>query len=218
MLRLFVLLLLLANGAYFAWSRGHLMALGLGPVQQAEAHRLQQQLRPESVRLLTADEARRLESAAAAAPRGVECLQTGLLEAAQVASLRALLEAWPAGSWNVEATVEPGRWIVYMGRYANVEQVARQRAELRQLGISFENPANPALLPGLSLGGHPSEAAASAQLQSLETRGVRTARVVVERPEQRGERLVLPAIDDTLRPRLEDIRAALGGRTLRPCR
>lgn len=217
MLRIAVLLLLLANGAYFAWSRGHLMAWGVGPAQQAEPHRVQQQLRPESVRLLTPDEARRLESTPVAA-RGAECLQSGLLEAAQAASLRTLLESWPAGSWNVEAAVEPGRWIVYMGRYANVEQAARKRAELRQLGIAFENPANPALAPGLSLGGHPSEAAANAQLQALEARGVRTARVVAERPEQRGERLVLPAIDDTLRPRLEDLRAALGGRTLRPCR
>jgi hypothetical protein len=35
MLRLFVLLLLLANAAFFAWSQGLLMAWGIGPPQQS---------------------------------------------------------------------------------------------------------------------------------------------------------------------------------------
>jgi hypothetical protein len=218
MLRLIVLVLLLANGGFFAWSEGLLLPWGLGPAQQSEPQRVQQQVRPESVRILRADELRRVEAVAAQAPRPPECLQTAALDEAQLAPLRSTLESWPAGSWSLEPVVEPARWIIYMGRYAGVEQVARKRAELRQLGISFESLSNPEMEPGLSLGSFPTQAAATQQLQSLADKGVQTARVVQERPEQRGQRLLLAAVDDNLRPRLSELTAPLNTKTLRPCR
>jgi hypothetical protein len=218
MLRLIVLSLLLANGLFFAWSQGLLLAWGFGPAQQSEPQRLQQQVRPEQVRLLGADELRGAEALAAQAPRALECLQTPALDEAQVAPLRGALASWPAGAWSLVEVTEPARWIVYMGKYAGVEQVARKRAELRQLGISFEPLANPALEPGLSLGSFASEADATTHLDALAERGVRTARALQERPEQRGLRLLLPAVDDSLRPRLAELQNVLAGKTLRPCR
>ena len=218
MLRLIVLVLLLANGGYYAWSQGLLLPWGLGPAQQAEPQRLQQQVRPEAVRVLKPEELRRFEAQLAQAPRPPECLASAMLDDAQVAPLRSVLESWPAGSWSLEAVAEPARWIVYMGKYADVEAVARKRAELRQLGISFEAPPSPELEPGLSLGTFPSEAAANQQLAGLGAKGVRTARVLQARPEHRGQRLLLPAVDDTLRPRLEELKAPLASKPLRPCR
>ncbi len=216
MLRLAVLILLLANSAYFAWSHNLLRSWGFGPVQQSEPQRLEQQIRPQAVRLLDADEARRLE--AAVAVRAPECLQAGLLEDAQVTSLRPLLESWPAGSWSIENAVEPARWIVYMGKYLTADNVNRKKSELRQLGVSYEALNNASLEPGLSLGGYATEAAAKQQLEALASRGVRTAKVVQEREEARGRQLRLPAVDDTLRPRADELKAALGTRTLRTCR
>jgi len=218
MLRLIVLLLLLANGAFFAWSLGLLLAWGLGPAQQAEPQRLQQQVRPDSIRVLRRDELRQLEAFAAQSPRPPECLQSPTLDESQLALVRGALGSWPAGSWTLESVSEPARWIVYMGKYADVEQVARKRAELRQLGITFEPLANPELEPGLSLGGYPSESAAGTRLNALAERGVRTARVVQERPEQRGQRLLLPAVDDNLRPRLDELKKVIATKPLRPCR
>jgi hypothetical protein len=219
MLRLFVLLLLLANGAYFAWSHGLLAAYGFAPAQQAEPQRIAQQIRPEAVRVLGGDDARRAETATAAAARPAECLQAGLFDDAQTASLRLALEpALPAGSWVLEPGLEPARWIVYMGKYPNAEAVARKRAELRQLGVSFEPLANASLEPGLSLGGFDSQAGAQAQMDRLAQRGVRTARVQQERPEVRGQLLKLPAADDAIRARLEEFKSLLAGRALRPCR
>jgi len=218
MLRLIVLLLLLANGAYFLWARGLLLPWGLGPTQQSEPQRVEQQIQPDAVRVLPRDELRRIEAMAVVAARQSECLQAGPMDDTRVAGLRPLLAAWPPGAWALEPTVEPPRWIVYMGRFANAEQVARKKAQLRQLGISFENLANAELEPGLSLGGHPSEQVANQQLETLAQRGVRTARVVLERPEVRGQRLVLAAVDDSLRPRLEELKPVLQGRPLRPCR
>jgi hypothetical protein len=51
MLKLLILLLLLANGAYFAWTHGALAQLGLAPVHQSEPERLQQQVHPELLRV-----------------------------------------------------------------------------------------------------------------------------------------------------------------------
>lgn len=218
MLRLIVLLLLLANGGYFAWSQGFLLPWGAGPAQQSEPQRMQQQIRPETVRILPAQELRKLETAAAQAPRPSECLASAMLDEAQLSTLRTTLQSWPATAWSFEPTVEPARWMVYMGKYPGVEQVARKRAELRQLGISFAAPSRPELEPGLSLGTHPSEAAATLQLASLAEKGVRTARVVLEHPELRGQRLLLPAVDDNLRLRLEELKPALKTTLLRPCR
>jgi hypothetical protein len=176
-----------------------------------------QQVRPETVRLLPAGDLRQAELLAAQAPRPPECLQTATLEPAQLDQLRSVLDTWPAGTWRIDAVTEPARWIVYMGKYPGVEQVARKRAELRQLGITFEAPG-PDLEPGLALGNFPSEAAANAQLATLAERGVRTAHVLQERPELKGQRLQLPAVDDALRPRLGELNFALASKPLRPCR
>ena len=129
-----------------------------------------------------------------------------------------MLERWPAGSWVLEPAVEPARWIVYMGKYLTAENVARKKGELRQLGVSFENLSNPSLEPGLSLGGFPTQVAAVQHLEALSERGVRTAKVVQERAELRGQLLKLPAVNDSLRPRLEDLKPVLDGKNLRPCR
>ena len=218
MLRLIVLLLLLANGGYYAWSHGLLLPWGLGPTQQSEPHRLQQQIQPGSVRILGPEDLRREEAQVAQGPQAPECLASPMLDAPQLAQLRSVLQAWPAGAWNFEQVVEPPRWIVYMGKYADVELLARKRAELRQMGISFEAPTNPQLEPGLSLGAYANEAGAEQHRDTLAERGVRTARVMQDRAEQRGQRLLLPAVDDALRPRLDELKTALGTRTLRPCR
>lgn len=52
MLRLLVLVLLVANLAYFAWSRGHLAGIVPVAADQREPQRLQQQVRPDAIRIL----------------------------------------------------------------------------------------------------------------------------------------------------------------------
>lgn len=222
MLRLVVLLLVLMNGVYFAWSEGLLRAYGFAPAQQSEPQRLAQQLHPEAMQVLTGEDARRAEAsppAAPAVPAGpVVCLQAGLFDDKQSAFLRNALEpALPTGSWELRPEVEPARWIIYMGKFANAEATDRKRDELQTLKLKFEPLQNPALEPGLSLGSYPTQDAAKAALQQLSQRGVRTARVTQELEEVRGNRLVIPAADDTLRTRLEDFGTVLAGKPLRPC-
>lgn len=219
MLRLSVLLLLLANAAYFAWSQGLLSALGVAPASQSEPHRMQQQIRPESIRVLRGDEARQAEtSTTTAGAKATECLLAGLFSDAEAGTLKQAVERWPAGSWGLEPAVEPARWIVYMGKYPDAPNVERKKSELRMLGVHFEPLGNESLEPGLSLGGYTSESAARQHLEVLAQKGVRTARVVQERGELRGQAIKFPAVDDTLRVRLEELRPALNGKALRACR
>ena len=220
MLRLTVLLLILLNGVYFAWSEGALQGLGYGPLQQTEPQRLAQQIKPELIRVLTPDEARQLELAARPAAKPTECLQTGLLTATVSAKLKATLEAnsWPAGSWRLEPVILPERWIIYMGKFPNAELQARKRGELLALNVKLQPLSLTSLQPGLSLGAFETQTAAQNGLKDLIARGVKTAKVVQERPEERGDSLRLPAVDDALRTRLDDIKTLLAGEPLRACR
>lgn len=223
MLRWVAILLLLANGCYFAWSQGWLGAwgdsLGFKPAQQREPQRLEQQIRPEALRILSSDEERRGSAATPAArpAAAAECLQAGVFDERQANALRGALGGWPTGGWSLEAATVPARWIVYMGRYADAEMLAKKRSELRLRNVPFESLTNPALEPGLSLGAFDSEDAASQQLSTLATRGVRTARVIQERPAVQGFRLLLPAVDETLKPRLDELKPVLAGKPLRAC-
>src|SRR5438132_14242901 len=137
MLRLIVLLLLLANAGYFAWSQGLLAPVGLAPVQQSEPQRVAQQIKPETVRVLASDEARRIEIAAAPKP---ECLQAGLFTESDATVLKQALDSWPAGSWTIDAATEPARWIVYMGKFSEAGSLEKKKAELRTLNVSFQPP------------------------------------------------------------------------------
>lgn len=217
MLRLLVLALLLANAGYFAFTQGLLADYGWAPAIQAEPQRLEQQIRPEAMQLLSTGEARQVESTGSSG--AAECLQAGLFSDEQVGALRPRLQAsLPAGSWSLESSAEPGRWIIYMGKYSSDEALAKKRGELRQRGVSFEPLLNPALAPGLSLGHFGSQAEAERELARAATLGVRTARVVLERPEAKGQLLKLAAVDAALRSQLEALKPQLEGKAWQACR
>ena len=229
MLRLLALFLVLANGVYYAWSENALRAWGLERPTQNEPQRAAHQIRPDALKLVTAEEARRIaEIAQAEAPaattatttaaRPGECLQAGLFGTAEAAVLRTRVEALlPAGRWSFEPAATPARWIVYMGKYPDPEQLRRKRGELRALHVPFDAPGNPALEPGLSLGSFASQADANAGLAALAQRGVRTARVVEQRPAAHGVVLRLPVVDDSLRPALQSLTPVLAGKSLVAC-
>ena len=103
-------------------------------------------------------------------------------------------------------------WIIYMGKYADAQALARKRAELVSLRIRFEPLANPSLEPGLSLGGFGSEAQATRELANLSRKGVNTAHVVQERAEVRAFQFRIKAADDAIKKRLGEIRGALAGK------
>lgn len=219
MLRFLVLLLVLLNAGYFAWSHAMLRAYGWAPAEQSEPQRLQQQIRPEAILVLPTEEARRAEQVALTPPKPPECLQAGLFDEAQTEAVRKVLEtALPAGAWSLETTVEPARWIVYMGKFPNAAALDKKRVELDKMKLKLQPLDNPELQLGLSLGRFETQAQAQTSLNTLQRRGVRTARVVLERPELRQSLLRIPSADEALRPRLEELKPVLGDKSLRSCR
>lgn len=221
MLRLAILILLLANGGYYAWSQGYLREWGFAPVQEGEPQRMGQQLRPETLQILRARPANPappvpVSEAAPSVGTATECLQAGVLDERQSEAVRTAAAGLPQGSWVLESTPTPARWMVYMGRFEDQETLDKKRAELRARKVDFDRPGG-TLEIGLSLGRFTTEEAAKRELASLGEKGVRTARVVQERPEAPGFTLRLPAVTDALRAQLDVLRTALSGRTLRAC-
>lgn len=217
MLRSLVLLLMLANGAYFAWAQGYLNAYGIGPEERSEPHRMAQQIRSEDIRVLSADDAKRLERQHVAASVKA-CWVAGVFDDVQARALSSALEGkLPPDSWQLESIVQPARWIIYMGRYDSAEAVIKKRGELRGLNVPTETLRNPSLEPGLSLGAYDTQVAANTAMAALAQRGVRTAKVVQERAEVRGLQLRLPQADEALKAAVESIKSQLGGKTLQSC-
>lgn len=218
MLRFLVLLLVLLNAGYYAWSHEMLQAYGFAPASQAEPDRLKQQIRPELLIILSAEQARQAEAAPPVAQTAATCLQAGLFDDIQAAVLRQSAQTTlPAGVWSLEEISEPARWIVYMGKYPDAPTLARKRAELLALNVRLEPIENPALANGLSLGGFDSQARAAAELAVLSKRGVHTAQVLQERAETHASMFRISQVDDALRARIDALRPALAGKTLRPC-
>ena len=237
MLRLAVIALLLANAGYYAYTQGWLRSAGLVTPEQAEPQRLQQQIRPETLKVLraqgatnnptpppapaaapAADTAASTPAPTAAAPADAgECLQAGVFDDKQAAALRTAAAALPAGSWSLEPTPITGRWMIYMGRFDDQETLDKKRAELRARKVDFDR-AGGTLELGLSLGRFSTEEAAQRGLTTLNAQGVRTARVVLERQAAPGFVLKLPAVTDAQRQQwLATLRPAMAGKTLGSC-
>jgi cell division protein FtsN len=222
-LRMLVLALLLANAAYFAWAQGLLAAYGFVPARQSEPERLAQQIRPEAMQLITNNSpARPSDTAPASATTApsttTQCLQVGVFTEQQAHALRARLQSsLPKDSWSFESSGDSVRWIIYMGKYISKEAMNRKRLKLQQLGLSFEPPVSPALNPGLSLGSFSSQAEAENTLTQMNQRGIRSAKVVLERPELPSLWLKLPAADASIRTRLDALKPQLAGKAVQAC-
>ena len=217
-MRLFALILVFANLVYFAWGNGLLRGIGFVPAQQSEPQRLNQQIRPQEVRLLTPQEFKRVEQQVQADLVPKECLQGGPFDDNQMRSVdKVLAAALPSGSWQWDAQHIAPRWIVYMGKYPNQDVLQKKRAELLTLNLKTENLGNAALEPGFSLGGFDSKTAADAALLRFNARGVRTAHVVQERDEGKSFQLKLPQVDEATKARLGGVKAVMGAKTLHNC-
>jgi hypothetical protein len=100
--------------------------------------------------------------------------------------------------------------MVYMGKFPDAEFMDRKRGELRLMNIDFDRAGGSS---SRSVAGRFStEEAAQRQLATFARQGVRTARVVQERPDVTTYALRLPKATPTLRNEV----AALAGKNLVP--
>lgn len=228
MLRVVVLLLLLANLLFFAFTHGWLEGVaGLRPHPEREPERLARQVNADKVVVLppaaaSAATAARPAETASSAPLRSACLEAGPFatgaSVSAVAALQALQPPLPAGSWVDVAVERPGRWMVYMGRYPNREAMAKKEEELRRTRITFEEVTEPAeWTMGLSLGRFDDRAAADRALEQASQRGVRSAKVVELAAPATLHMLRAENADAALAERLSALRSPALGRGFVAC-
>jgi len=147
------------------------------------------------------------------------CWQAGSFTEAQAELLRAELGllGLPASGFAFTELRSGGRWIVYMGRYDNQQQLNRKKEELRALGVTFREITAPGLAPGLALGTYSTETAALQALQKAERDGIRTGKVAQERAESLSFNVRLPSITDTQRDAINGLGEAMAGKRLQRC-
>jgi hypothetical protein len=232
-LRALVLALLLADAVLLAAQWGLVDALTGGisasvrAAQQREPERLQRQVAPDALHILspqaaTAALAAAVASAAQAAAAAssaaaARCLEAGPFSSTeQTAAERSLRDAGlvagaEAGNWAVHKAGDSGAFMVYMGRYADRNLLQRKHDELKRMKLEAEDLHGLSnLQPGLSLGRFDSKAAADAALARMVQRGVRTAHVITLRPAQALTLLRVPVADAATRARLAGLRLPSG--------
>jgi hypothetical protein len=231
MLRFFALLLLVANGLLFAWSNGYLSQWGFSSSSKNESFRLKEQIEPERIAIKPKEASP--ASATAQAPVNTTqvttpvvpnvCLNAGVFNDKQSTALKQAFNAkLPDLRWRFEETTIPARWIIYMGKYPDNAMRDLKKSQLEKIKVRYEVLTEGSLEPGLSLGSHATQLAANQALQQLVKQGVRTARVLQESPDQKGQTLVIPAIDEASRSKLNTVyvslSAQLENKTLQVCK
>ncbi|MBP6775736.1 MAG: hypothetical protein KA151_00650 [Piscinibacter sp.] len=231
-----VVLLLLANAGFFAWSQGWLDGLSFLRAQpEREPERLARQFQPHLLRVVTAGSA---PSGAAVAPApaptpaaasgsgaqdALACVEAGPYGAADAAAAEALLlPLLPTGSLTRRTVERPGVWLVYAGRYIAADALQRKIDEMRRLQVPFDEvTAPPDLAPGLSLGRFESRQAAEQALERLTQRGVRAARVVLLTEPSTRIALRIERADAALVAQLAGLPGSVAGQPLaqafKPC-
>jgi hypothetical protein len=224
MLRLVLLVLVIANAAFFAWSQGFLAPMGWAPAQVTQPERSQQDIQASSIRLLNSSaEPERPPSTppteALLSAESTSCLWATGFSPGQAQRLRAAMSTLtlPESAWSLTEKRNNGRWIVYWGKFERPEVMAQRKATLRKLKIDYREVTLPRLAPGLALGTYSNEEAVKEALAKVQALGVRSARIAVERSESVTWSLRLPAITEEQRTQVAALGEALAGKSLLPC-
>lgn len=179
-MRILFFILLLANLVFFAYGQGYFDS----PAQHnPDTSRVQQQLNPEKIRLLTEQQVANLPLAQPKrneAAKGTACFEWGIFLGSDLARAQGAITALHAGIKTTERKLqEPPEYWIYMPPQGSRKNAEKKGQELKQLGVSnFQvvQDAGPWQF-ALSLGVFSSEAAANVGLAKLKKKGVRSARL-----------------------------------------
>jgi hypothetical protein len=232
--------LLAVNAALFAYGQGY---LGHFSGNEREPQRLQRQLNPQQLTLISAERAHSAQAATVAAAAAavntaasadapaaepkpaapLACLEIGsfvLADARRFEARVAPLELGDRQSRRNLPGTEISSYIVHIPPQGSKEGADRKAAELRGLGITnyYVISDNSPLRYGVSLGVFKTEGAAQNQLAMLVKQGVRSARVT---PRMSGSRQLAFQFRDVTpgtRASLDKIRADFPNTDVRTCR
>lgn len=190
-MRILVFLLVLANLLFFAHTEGF-----LGPPDNPDALRVEQQVYPERVKVVARGEAPIAQSAADSSPgpatqpdqsaateveSATVCLAWSGMTPAEADRLSALL----AGKFDAfrqtrrQLVPDGGTWWVFVPPLASKADADRKASELKRLGVTdyfIMQEQGPNHL-AISLGVFSAEAGAQERLAELRAQGVKTARL-----------------------------------------
>lgn len=234
MLRGLVLLLIVANLAFYAWSQGWLdSVVGVRAIGDREPERLARQVHPETVVVLpptSADGSPAAPTTAAPAPQAASpvppaaqaCLEAGPFSTAQVpaaeAAIQSALPTLQSGSWVNLKTDKPGLWMVYMGRYTDRDTLSKKQEELRRIKVEYDEVRSPPELDmGLSLGRFEERKNAFNALEQFAQRGIRSARVIEVRAPATTHMLRVDKADAALAAQLLALKSAALGKGFAVC-
>ena len=181
-MRTTVFLLILANLLFLSWTHGF-----FGSSTDPDAHRVQQQLLADQVKVVSRDEppsdANKTEHAALAAEnKAVDiCILLRELPKAEVVRVENLLADKKLAAFKTERTMISGNsnYWVFIPPLATKVDADNKAAELKQLNVPeffIVQEAGPNNL-AISLGSFSSKEAAAAHLEMLRSQGVKTAKV-----------------------------------------
>ncbi len=226
-MRVLFLLLVLANAAFFAWTRLYAPAAGADPAPLAR------QISPEKMRVVQpgelARESRPRAATLAAAPAAeappparLKCIEWGAFAQGEAARAESALAPLALGERVTQRrTEETAAWWVFIPPSAgNARQAAARKAgELKKLGVHdyFIVQEDGANRGAVSLGVFRSEEAAQARLAALREQGVRSARVGERETQVPKVWLQVKGVDAPLEARLREIAQQAPGSELREC-
>jgi len=223
-MRIAFFLLLLANLGFFAWAY-----LWSGRSSE-ESQLVQQQLNPDEIKLLSAEQIAKL--AAERAKQAVErprappkptvlaCVELGAFNPSDVPKVQQALEPLALGTRLTQRRVnEIASYWVFMPPLRNRAAANQKAAELKRLGVEefFIVQEDPKLRFAISLGVFKTEEAAQSRLAELKTKGVRTARVGPKETSAQKVYFAIREVPDALYARLSDLRQGFAGTELREC-
>jgi hypothetical protein len=228
--RAFFLFLLLANVAFFAWSRYF-----SPPDAGADPLPLGRQIQPEQLRILTPAEQPPVASpkpvpptppVAAAAPAPAtaaapgNCLEWGSFTVADAPRAEKALEPLALGERLAQRrTEELAGWWVFIPPQPNRQGALKKAAELKGRGIDdyFVVVDDSPYRWAVSLGVFRNEDAAQARLAALKAKGVRSAQVGPREMMVPKVWLQVRGVDGALENRLKDIARQVEGTDLKSC-
>jgi hypothetical protein len=135
MLRWVLLVLVIANAVFFSWSQGLWAAQGWAPARLSEPERLQQEVQAQAIRVLnsaaeTTDKTTETITDSVVPTEPKSCLWAPGFSPGQADALRQAMGtlSLPDDVWSLSENRNPGRWIVYWGKFESPEVMTQRKA------------------------------------------------------------------------------------------
>ena len=222
-MKLAFLLLVLVNLLLYAWQQGVFGRYGDGG---REPERVERQVEPERIRVLTEKDVQALRERATQSSSGPDlgvaqsCLEFGDFSPAEAARAEKALSALaPAVKVSQRPVEAPGWYMVYLPPFKTAADAERRAEELRKLGVKdlLVMSENSTMKFGISLGSFRDPNAAKAHLAAREKMGLKGVRIADKPSTITLTRFQLRDLDADAAQQLAAMRGEFPAQTVRAC-